>query len=97
MKKRTPIFKLGSLTDLNKKQNIQKSLYNHILSEVKANVSSSKKSIVIAHIQDNKDYYDITLDREDFKSNLMTIMSYHEVQEDYEKCSEIQSIISKLQ
>lgn len=97
MKKRTPIFKLGSLTDLNKKQNIQKSLYNHILSEVKANVSSSKKSIVIAHIQDNKDYYDITLDREDFKSNLMTIMSYHEAQEDYEKCSEIQSIISKLQ
>ncbi len=96
MKKRIPIFKLTSLTNPDTKPSIQKSLYKQILSEIKSNISSSKDSITVAHISDEREYYDIVLDRSDFKTNLTTILHYHEEQEDYEKCSEIQSIISQL-
>lgn len=96
MKRRIPIFKLTSLTNPETKPTIQKSLYKQILNEIQANISSSKNSITIAHVQDEKEYYDIVLDRKDFKTNLSTILNYHENQEDYEKCSEIQSIISQL-
>lgn len=96
MKRRIPIFKLTSLTNPETKPSIQKSLYKQILNEIQANISSSKDNITIAHIQDEQEYYDITLDRKDFKTNLTTILYYYEEQEDYEKCSEIQSIISQL-
>jgi hypothetical protein len=96
MKRRIPIFKLTSLTNPETKPFIQKSLYKQILNEIQANISSSKDNITIAHIQDEQEYYDITLDRKDFKTNLTTILYYYEEQEDYEKCSEIQSIISQL-
>lgn len=96
MKRRIPIFKLTSLTNPETKPTIQKSLYKQILNEIQSNISSSKNSITIAHVQDEKEYYDIVLDRKDFKTNLSTILNYHENQEDYEKCSEIQSIISQL-
>lgn len=96
MKRRIPIFKLTSLTNPETKPTIQKSLYRQILNEIQANISSSKDSITIAHVQDEKEYYDIILDRKDFKTNLSTILHYHEEHENYEKCSEIQSIISQL-
>ena len=96
MKRRIPIFKLTSLTNPETKPTIQKSLYKQILNEIQANISSSKDSITIAHVQDEKEYYDIVLDRKDFKTNLSTILHYHEEHENYEKCSEIQSIISQL-
>jgi hypothetical protein len=100
MKRRIPIFKLTNLTNPETKPSIQKSLYKQILNEIQANISSSKDNIIIAHVQDEQEfgghYYDIILDRKDFKTNLTTILHYHEEQEDYEKCSEIQSIISQL-
>lgn len=98
MKKRIPIFNLTSLTNPETKPSIQKSLYKQILREIKANISSSKNSVVVAHIhsESDKEYYDVVIERDDFKTNLNTILAHHEEQEDYEKCSEIQSIISQL-
>lgn len=96
MKKRIPIFKMDSLTNPETKSSIQKSLYNQIFNEIKSNISSSKNNILVAHVQSDKDYYDVIIDRTAFKTNLTTILKYHEEQEDYEKCFEIQSIITQL-
>tara|TARA_B100000963_G_scaffold30681_1_gene22775 strand:+ start:172 stop:471 length:300 start_codon:yes stop_codon:yes gene_type:complete len=98
MKKKTPIFKLSSLTNPKTKTTIQKSLYKQILKEIKANISSSKSSVVVAHIhsESDKEYYDVVIERDEFETNLNTILTHHEEQENYEKCSEIQSIISQL-
>lgn len=98
MKKRIPIFKMSSLINPETKPTVQKSLYKQILREIKANISSSKSSVVVAHIhsESDKEYYDVVIERDDFKTNLNTILAHHEEQEDYEKCSEIQSIISQL-
>jgi len=98
MKKRVPIFKMSSLLDPETKPTVQKSLYKQILKVITANVSSSKDSVIVAHIhsENDKEYYDVIIDRDDFKDNLNTILEHHVGEENYEKCSEIQTIISQL-
>jgi ferric iron reductase protein FhuF len=88
-----PVDFFKNPTDKNKYQKI---LYKSIIEGVEQSLSSNKKKFVMARVDDGKNITDVEILEESFKSNLETVLSFYEQQEEYELCSKTLELLNQI-